>query len=230
MLKLDATRFISDMKALPSTVRKATAYALTDTARDVHAASKARMSEAFDRPTRYTLNSLMTRFARANDATPTATVEQKPSSGNRHYLAIQEQGGQRPQTGVERLLSSLLRGSSRGGVVPSRHARLDGSGNWARGERSATLEALKRNRGASTGSQGRLDVFAVTGKTTKLSKGIWRRNPDRSVEKVASLLDRTPRYRALLGLYAAAERTFAARFPDRFARVLDRLRSGGGGS
>ncbi|MEA5159991.1 hypothetical protein U5903_04305 [Cereibacter johrii] len=230
MLKVDATRFIADMKALPAVVQRATAFALTDAAKDVHAAAQARMAEAFDRPTRYTLSSLMVRFARASDVTPTATVEQKPSSGDRHYLAVQEAGGQRPQTGVERLLSSLLRGSTRGGVVPSRNARLDGSGNWARGERSQTLEALKRNRGAYTGSQGgRLDVFAVTGKT-KLSKGIWRRNEDRTVTKVASLLDRTPRYRALLGLYDAAERTFADAFPRHFSRILDRLRSGGGSS
>ena len=44
MLTLDARRFIKDMRALEGDTRKATVYALTDTATDVHAASKSRIA------------------------------------------------------------------------------------------------------------------------------------------------------------------------------------------
>ncbi|EGJ22115.1 hypothetical protein RSWS8N_08535 [Cereibacter sphaeroides WS8N] len=37
-------------------------------------------------------------------------------------------------------------------------------------------------------------------------------------------------YRALLGLYATAEKTFSDAFPRHFSRIMDRLRSSGGGS
>lgn len=230
MLTLDARRFIRDMRALESDTRKATVYALTDTARDVHASSKARISEAFDRPTAFAKNSLMTKFARVSDDQPFAEVKQKPSSAGRHFLGVQEEGGQRPQTGVERLLSSLLRGSGRiEALTPTRGARLDKSGNWARGERSAALEALKRHRGASTSpssASSRLSFFLARD-GGKLSSGIYARKADRTVKKVAHIIDRAPRYKPILGLHDRAAQVFARRYPEHFARILDRLRKSG---
>lgn len=231
MLSLDASRFLKDMRALDGDTRKATVYALTDTAKDVHSASKERISDAFDRPTTYTRNGLMTRFAKLSDATPAAEVRQKPTSAGRHYLAIEEDGGQRPQTGVERLISRLLRGSGRlEALTPARGARLDKSGNWSRGERSAALEALKRHRGAAAGqpaSSSRL-AFFIARPGGQLSPGIYARRKDRTVKKVAHIADRAPRYKPLLQLHDRAAEVFAARYPVHFARILDRLRSKSG--
>lgn len=231
MLSLDASRFLKDMRALEGDTRKATVYALTDAAKDVHAASKSRIAEAFDRPTAFAKNSLMTKFARVSDDQPFAEVRQKPTSAGRHFLGVQEDGGERPQTGVERLLSRLLRGSGRlEALTPARGARLDKSGNWSRGERSAALEALKRHRGASTvaaSSSSRLAFFvARTG--GQLSPGIYARRKDRSIQKVAHLTNRAPRYKPLLGLHDRAAVVFAARYPVHFARILDRFRSKSG--
>lgn len=230
MLSLDASRFLKDMRALDGDTRKATVYALTDTAKDVHSASKERISDAFDRPTTYTRNGLMTRFAKLSDATPAAEVRQKPTSAGRHYLAIEEDGGQRPQTGVERLISRLLRGSGRlEALTPARGARLDKSGNWSRGERSHALEALKRHRGASTtaASSSRLSYFLARD-GGKLASGIYARKADRTVKKVAHITDRAPRYKPILGLHDRAAQVFARRYPEHFARILDRLRSKSG--
>jgi hypothetical protein len=231
MLTLDARPFVKDMRSLDGYVRKATVYALTDAAKDIHSASKARIAEAFDRPTPYTRNSLMTRFARLSDATPAAEVRQKPTSAGRHYLAVEEEGGTRPQTGVERLLSRLLRGSGRlEAMTPARGARLDKSGSWSRGERSAALEALKRHRGASTtqtATWSRLAYFAAR-PGGQLSPGIYARKADRTIKKVAHITDRAPRYKPLLGLHDRAAQVFARRYPEHFARILDRLRSKSG--
>lgn len=230
MLTLDASRFLKDMKSLDGDTRKATVYALTDTAKDVHAASKERIAEAFDRPVPFTRNALMTRFARLSDAQPAAEVRQKPTSAGRHYLAVEEDGGQRPQTGVERLLARMLRGSGRLEVLtPARGARLDKSGNWSRGERSHALEALKRHRGASTttaASSSRLSYFLARD-GGKLAPGIYARKADRTVKKVAHITDRAPRYKPILGLHDRAAQVFARRYPEHFARILDRLRKSG---
>lgn len=231
MLTLDARRFLRDMRALEGDTRKATVYALTDAAKDIHASSKSRIAEAFDRPTAYTKNALMVRFARVSDDVPSAEVRQKPSSAGRHFLAVEEDGGTRPQTGVERLLARLLRGSGRlEALTPARGARLDKSGSWARGERSAALEALKRHRGASTeapASSSRLSFFAAR-QGGQLKPGIYARKKDRSLRKVAHITDRAPRYKPLLQLYDRAAQVFAARYPVHFARILDRLRSKSG--
>lgn len=231
MLTIDASRFLRDMKSVEGDTRKATVYALTDTAKDVHAASKARIAEAFDRPVPFTKNALMTRFARLADDMPFAEVRQKPTSAGRHYLAVEEDGGQRPQTGVERLLSRLLRGSGRiEALTPARGARLDKAGSWARGERSAALEALKRHRGAAAGqpaSSSRL-AFFIARPGGQLSPGIYARRKDRTVKKVAHIADRAPRYKPLLQLHDRAAQVFAARYPVHFARILDRLRSKSG--
>lgn len=233
MLSLDASRFLKDIRALEGDARKATVYALTDAAKDVHAASKARISEAFDRPTPFARNSLMTRFARVADDKPFAEVRQKPTSAGRHFLSVEEEGGARPQTGVERLLSRLLRGSRRlEALTPARGARLDKSGSWSRGERSAALEALKRHRGASSttsASSSRLAFFAAR-PGGKLSPGIYARKKDRTIKKVAHITDRAPRYKPLLQLHDRAAQVFAARYPLHFARILDRLRSKSGKS
>lgn len=232
MLTLDARRFLKDMRSLDGDTRKATVYALTDTAKDIHAASKARISEAFDRPVPFTKNALMVRFARLSDADPAAEVRQKPTSAGRHYLAIEEDGGQRPQTGVERLLSRLLRGSGRlEAITPARGARLDKSGSWSRGERSVALDALKRHRGvsAAAASSSRLSFF-MPRDGGKLSSGIYARKADRTVKKVAHITDRSPRYKPLLGLHDRAAQVFASRYPAHFARALDRLRSKSGKS
>lgn len=230
MLTIDASRFLRDMKSLEGDTRKATVYALTDTAKDIHASSKARISEAFDRPTNFVKNSLMTRFARVSDDRPTAEVRQKPSSAGRHFLAVEEDGGQRPQTGVERLLSRLLRGSGRlDALTPARGARLDKAGSWARGERSAALDALKRHRGASTeapASSSRLAFFAAR-QGGQLKPGIYARSKDRSIKKVAHITNQSPRYKPLLGLHDRAADVFARRYPVHFARILDRLRKSG---
>lgn len=231
MLTLDARRFIRDMRALEGDTRKATVYALTDTAKDVHAGGKARIAEAFDRPVPFTKNALMVRFARLSDSEPSAEVRQKPTSAGRHYLSIEEEGGTRPQTGVERLLARMLRGYGRlEALTPARGARLDKSGSWARGERSAALEALKRHRGASTeapASSSSLAFFAAR-QGGQLKPGIYARKNDRSLRKVAHITDRAPRYKPLLQLHDRAAQVFSARYPVHFARILDRLRSKSG--
>lgn len=228
MLTLDARRFIRDMRALEGDTRKATVYALTDAAKEIHAASRARISEAFDRPTPFARNSLMTRFARVSDDKPFAEVLQKPTSAGRHFLSIEEEGGTRPQTGAERLLARLMRGSGRlEALTPARGTRLDKSGNWARGERSAALEALKRHRGASAAATSSRLSFFMPRDGGKLSPGIYARKADRTVKKVAHIADRSPRYKPLLGLHDRAAVVFASRYPVHFARILDRLRKSG---
>lgn len=97
--------------------------ALTRTAQQVKIDEVASMRTAFDRPTRFTLNSLQVRPA--TKARPEAEVSTKLGFGKSvpagRYLNPEVEGGQRSMKSTERKLGSF--------TVPSRNAKLDRFGN-----------------------------------------------------------------------------------------------------
>lgn len=90
------------------TVRRATVFALNDTAADILKETQENMQRRFDRPTRFTLNAFMVWRANVRDENPYAEVRERPSVGKRHLLKVQERGGRRPQTGLERAISAAM--------------------------------------------------------------------------------------------------------------------------
>lgn len=206
---------------MPGKIKRATVYALNDTADDVLSAVQARMRSRFDRPTRFTQGAFMVWRARTSDPVPTSEVKERPSLARRNYLKTQESGGERQLTGLERALQTeLSRISSFHALVPAAGAKLDQSGNWSAGERRAALAGLKSRRAV-----GKRRYF-VPGKGSPLPPGIYAADRSGAVSPLAALVSKTPRYRPLLGFLDGAKEELDDKFPRHFDRILLRLMSG----
>lgn len=241
MLTLESQRFRRDMRELGERkLKRATVFALTDAAGDVHGMVVDRMKRRFDRPTPFTLRSFRVKRADVREQHPTATVLQKDALSGRHWVAMQEEGGVRPQTALERRLSAALGPSARlRSVLPGPAAKLDRHGNWARADRNKALAAVGLGATPAPGApptpaaRGAQLAFFLARPGGRLSPGIWARAKDGSLSKFAHFTSEPARYRARLGLLDGAAEVFSEAFPRHFRRVLDRMLSqqrGGGGT
>lgn len=200
------------------------ANALNDTAADALKHIQDRMDVVFDRPTRFTKNALM--VWRAKKGNLEAQVKERPSVGSRHYLKIQEEGGVRPQTGLEKLLASKV---SFAGIlaaaVPAAGAKVDSYGNWSSGERNQVLSALGAQRDGRSNqteasrkrNKGRASYFVPK---SGLSPGVYKRTLDGKVSKVLTFTTSMPSYGQRLGFYDGVQEVWEAKLPQHLDRRL----------
>jgi hypothetical protein len=222
----DLERGLTDVekRQLPIT----TVWALNDTAVDVLNHMKSRMDQVFDNPTRFAKNAFM--VWRANKTTLTAEVKERPSVGSRHFLKVQEAGGQRPETGLERLMKSRL--SYVGNItaiVPAAGAKLNAAGNWSPGERNKVLSAVQAQgdtrSNTTTQSRARRKSrigYFVPRKASGLSAGVWKRDGKNRVSKILHFTTAMPNYVERLGFYDGAEEVYDAQFPIRFTAAFEK--------
>lgn len=137
---------IKQLEKAESQMPFATARALTKTAQDVKEAQRKEIARVFDRPTRYTLNSVYLRPA--TKALLEAEVWLKGDGTNdggstRHYLGPTISGGGRPLKRFEQRLvrAGLMQATER--AVPAGGAAIDSSGNMSRGQIVKILSQLK---------------------------------------------------------------------------------------
>lgn len=186
-----------------------------------------RMPEVFDRPTPWTRNAFMVTYA--TKASLQAQVGLKPDADRKQYLRIEEAGGARRQTGLERLLSVKLpyEGYLRS-VLPGDNAQLDSYGNWSAGQRNKVLSALQAQSdpfnntpSAALRQKGRTRYFVPQ---RGLTPGIYSRDARGRLGVIAIFSSRAPVYQQRLGFFANAQRIFEAELPDRlrtaFAQAL----------
>lgn len=169
--------------ALGKQVRYAAAVAMTRTAQDVKSALQREMSRAFDRPTRFTLNSLFLKPATKEKLE--AQVFIKDSNRPKHYLHPEIDGGNRPQKRFEELLRQrgLLGQGER--TVPGGGARLDAFGNMGRGQIVSILSQLQAFNlaGASQNATGskrsrarraKVKYFYARQRESRVGAGAWK--------------------------------------------------------
>lgn len=206
---------------------QASAAALTFTAMDVLEHVQNNMKVNFDRPTRFTLNALM--VWRATPGRLVSEVKERPSVGRRHYLKVQERGGQRPQKGVERALSSRLAYEGiLAAVTPASGARLDSYGNWSSGERNQVLSQLQAQsdtRSNTTEASARRAAGRRASYFVPRNGGLYpavfkRTSPKAKPVPVLNLLESAPRYTPRLGFYDGAEEIWRTRLPEKLDREL----------
>jgi hypothetical protein len=207
---------------------QAEVWALNWTAQDVVEAMQGRMRVVFDRPTRFTLNAFRIQFA--TKARRTATVTEKDLQGRRHFLKVQEEGGARPQTGLERMMTGQGGGGAVAAAVPTSAARLDASGNWSAGERNqAVAQVLAQQRGgpapSGRGASRRGGASYFVPRNGGLSPGIWKRTGPGQIAKIISFISRPARYGEKLGFAEEALRVYRAKLPENFQRALRRALS-----
>ncbi|AXK40860.1 hypothetical protein DWG20_09340 [Crenobacter cavernae] len=123
----------------------AMARALTLTAQDVKRAEIAEMQRAFDRPTKYTLNSLYVKPATKRDLRAWVWLKYDAGKGTPadKYLAAEIQGGGRKTKRFERALQQagvMPRGMF---AVPGSAAQKDAYGNMSRGQIVQILSYLR---------------------------------------------------------------------------------------
>jgi hypothetical protein len=209
-------------------LRIAATWALNDMAEDIRLDVQKRMNVVFDRPTRWTLNSF--EVVKANPTGLQAVVQQRAGSASRHYLRVEEEGGPRPQTGLEKLVSQKLAFAGIvQSIIPADNARLDAYGNWSSGEISQVLSDLKVQRDAHQNAteasrkrnRARGRYFVPKGGLT--ANAIYKRGAKGQIGVVAVISPKVPVYQQRLGLFDNAGRVFVAKMPGHLSRTLAKM-------
>lgn len=206
----------------------AIAKSLTKTAQDIKKDERIEMTRVFDRPTRYTLNSLYVLPARKSKLVAVVKIKDEAIKGNAavKYLKEQMEGGGRSYKGFEKLLIS--RGQMPSGMyaVPSRTMKLNKFGNVTNGMIQKILSGLgaqrdiyQRSRSGSK-THGKYFSGIVSG-----THGIWDVNKLRKgLPALLFLFVKRPTYNRRFKFHAVAERTakrmFTARFNHEMKRAL----------
>ncbi|PTW45684.1 hypothetical protein [Rhodovulum kholense] len=223
--KLAATLRDVERKQLPY----AAMLALNATGEAVLDENKTLMQRVFDRPTRWTLNAFFLR--RATKRSLEATVERKDAPRGRHYLEVEEQGGPRPKTGIERLIiGNVATEQHIEAVVPARGAKLNAFGNLPAGQiqralsnigaqqdraQNSTDRSRKRSRGAA-------QYFVP--KPGQLSPGVWKRQGSR-ISKFLSFTDASPRYAPRFDMQGHGRAVAVRELPGRMRAALKKALS-----
>lgn len=216
--------------------RFATAVALTRTAKRIETELKAEMPKVFDRPTRYTLNSLYTKPA--TKATLTASVKIKDEAVKSIapivWLAPQVYGGARPLKRSEALLrrAGVLGPSEY--AVPAQGAKLDAYGNMKRSQIVAILSDVqahfdpaqnssrasraKRARGRRRGG-----IYFAARAGGHLKPGVYERigtGFGSAVRPVLIFVQGAPTYRKRLDFFGVGQRVIDRHYTNEFDRAM----------
>ncbi|MBN9078531.1 MAG: hypothetical protein BGN87_00205 [Rhizobiales bacterium 65-79] len=204
----------------------ATALALTNTANGLREYHRDLLPIIFDRPTRFTMNSL--RVTPATKASPVASVWFKDSArAQSHYLLPQVEGGGRPLKRFEKWLVNrgLMSASER--AVPAKGLRLDAYGNISAGTITQILSQLAaspdahqwetaRSRKRAGPQRARYFVPRQPG----LPRGVWRRQ-GKKLEPVLIFVS-TVSYQARYHFFDLSNAYANAHFPRNFADAMAR--------
>lgn len=235
----EVTKWLDDIqrRQLPYAISRA----LTETAKAVKKDLTALMEKEFDRPTRYTLNSLFMQGATKNNLQ--AVVWLKDTGGSTpasKYLGPQIYGGDRNLKRFESALKKIGILPDGMMIVPGAGAQLDQHGNMraqqiiqilsyfrAFGQQgySANITDKKKARIAKgskrTGQRG-FAYFAGSPGGGKLPLGIYQRFSFSwgSVLKPVMIFVKPPKYMKRYHFFEKAEQVIAIEFPKRFEEAL----------
>lgn len=216
-------------------VTSATRSTLNRTAERARDDIRTEMGRVFDRPTPYTLNSMMIDYARRDRLE--AQVRFKDGLGNKNrsperWVGVQVRGGAREQKAAERRIS-WRRGNQPVFLVPTRFAEIDSYGNINRGQLTKILSEInalddgnnKRDRvGKARGRRRREEYFAVFRSVPGLKPGIYQRRRTgfgNGVVPIYFFARKAPQYRQRLDFDGVArqsvERNLQAIWQDELA-------------
>lgn len=204
--------------------------AINDTGQTMLTANTRLIAASFDRPTRWTLGAFWFRQSRKTNLE--GRLERKTPAAGRHYLEVQEAGGAREKTGMEKALASRLPYAGIVGfVVPARRAPRDGNGNLPRSElqrifsQTQSQRDARNNETAASRKRKRPASRYFVPKPGQLSPGIWRR-AGQSLRMVLKFNVAQPTYGRRFDYYRRAEQV-AERFMPRnlAARLAEALRT-----
>lgn len=210
----------------------AQAVALNRTAKVVKESLVSEMKSAFDRPTRFTLNSLRT--IPATKSKPQAKVWVKDGASKSRsptaWLLPEVHGGDRNDKGFERALRGVDAGLAGRWTAAGDDAKLDAHGNLSRGVLQKILSSLGAQRDQytnstdsrrSAGNKKRFFVIRrgerVLGIAERVGYGPGSRNSIRMVVGYT----RKPKYSRRLDFYGVAGRVVNAQLDRQLEIALD---------
>lgn len=205
----------------------ATAKALTATGQLVKQAEIKEMKRVFDRPTKFTLNSLYLKPATKQRQTAVVWLRDWAPKGTpaTRYLAPQIEGGKRKLKGFEVLLNK--RGVLPDGyyAVASRKAKRDAYGNINKGLLNQILSysGAQRDRAQNT-KQGRKRQtkakFVVLDEKNGKPGGIWQLDANQNLFPILIFV-RQPNYGERFNFHGVARKTIKANFRREMSKALD---------
>ena len=215
----------------------ATAYALTQTAKDGQAAVVREMRSVFSNPTPYTLAGLFIKPATKSKLISTVKFKDQAFKGvpADRYITVQVEGGARRRKGFEELLirSGVMPPNSY--AVPTRAAKVDQYGNVPRGTLNAILAQLQASRDVlsreTPTSRARnqkrrnrrfsryFTAYPGRARTKHLAPGIYERvgfGFGSAIRPVFLFVDRPPMYKPRLPFYRVIDDTLRLRLVPNF--------------
>ncbi len=201
-------------------VEFANVLALTRTAKIIQQREYDEMRRVFDRPTRFTLNSLY--VDAATRSKPQATVETKPGFNSvpaGRYLNPQVFGGQRKAKSSEKKVG--------GYIVPSRYATLDAFGNFPAAQLRKIMSNLKL-AGDSNSTNSKASKRKRSNEAYFRSGDIiYRRSAHtvgdgtlRAIIPQLIIVDDTPDYNIRFRFFEVAQTTFDFEYQEEFDKAL----------
>ncbi|MFA5941374.1 MAG: hypothetical protein WC809_18635 [Sinimarinibacterium sp.] len=231
---------IRALKSQEKQVRFGSARALTAVAVLIKAAEKHEMSDVFDRPTPFTLNSLFLRAATPGNQMAQVWLKDD-DSGNKYagnYLLPQIEGGNRLPKRFERALQAVGVLPAGFVAVPGSAAKLDAYGNMDRGQivqilsyfRAFKTEGFtanitdKKKAKLARGTKKKQGYAYFAGRPGdgKLPLGIWQRihfARGSALKPLLIFVDGTL-YEKRFDFYYVAERTFEKEWPGALTREV----------
>lgn len=218
MIQINITHELDQLRKKLNNIERqqipfATAKALTETGKKVKAAEVGQMKKVFDRPTKFTLNSLFLDRATKKDLVATVWLKDWALKGTpaTKYLAPQIMGGQRKLKGFEVLLNA--RGILPDGyyAVPSRKARKDAYGNINKGLLNQILSysGAQRDQAQNT-KQGKKRQtkakFVVLDRNGSKPGGIWQIDKSNNLYPILIFVKK-PKYNERFDFFGTAQKT-----------------------
>jgi hypothetical protein len=238
-LSADLRPMLGRLQNLQRQIPFVIASSLTKTAVKVKPEIRKEMERVFDRPTRYTLNSIFVQPAKKKDENPTARVwlkdDQETALSTRQftggglaaeYLFPNIISGSRALKRFEiRLQNSgyLLPGQF---VVPGKGAKLDRYGNLDLGQLVAVLSKLgtireARDYGVRRKNTRYAGAQYFVSRGDRLHRGVWQRMPNRRVMPVYMFVDRVS-YRRIFEFDRVAKETAFRLLPAEFDEAINK--------
>ncbi len=217
MIKLDITHDLQRLERKLNDMHKrqipfAAARAVTKTLQRVKDAEVQQMRKVFDRPTRFTLNSLYVKPATKKRLSGRVWLRDWAPKGTpaTKYLAPQIEGGKRQLKGFEKLLNA--KGILPDGyyAVPSRKARRDAYGNLNKGLLNQVLSfsGAQRDRAQNT-KQGKKRQtkakFIVLDPNNGKPGGIWQLDKSKNLFPILIFV-KAPTYDDRFNFYGVAQK------------------------
>lgn len=219
---------IASMQSINSRlIPYATSSALTACAVDAKAEIVKKMSAVFDRPTRYTLNSLFIEPANKNKLV--ARVKIKEQSRSESFLTPEVFGGTRNEKGFEKSLryAGILPAGYK--AIQSVRADVDAYGNIPGPTIRKMINDLKGRKNTPDRRKKTGDKRRLAGKKagffylkTKKTMGIFKRNGGELLP-VFIFTNRAVNYKKKLDFHAISEDVVLRKFDAHFTEALNKL-------